>query len=176
VSRPIRNFIGRDLMIATTASTMLVLLYIFVPFNGDLWWIGAIGGLGIVVAMVPWTVRLVRRILVSERPLVEGAIVVVLLFVVLVVSFSLVYYTLQHHETAQFADLDTKIDSVYFVISTLATVGFGDVHATGQLARAIVSVQIVFDLAFLGLTLRVVTSAARHRMEETGTGPRHLVK
>ena len=35
----------------------------------------------------------------------------------------------------QFADLHTKIDAVYFCVSTLATVGFGDVHAAGQLAR-----------------------------------------
>ena len=167
--------IGRELSIATSAATALVLIYVFVPFDGDLWWIGAIGGLAVVAAIVPWTVRRVRSILVSERPLVEGAIVLILLFVLLVVSFSLVYYTLQHHKTAQFADLNTKLDSVYFVVSTLATVGFGDVHATGQLARGLVTLQIVFDFAFLGLTLRVVTSAARKRMEETG-GPRRLVK
>jgi voltage-gated potassium channel len=170
-----RTSIGRELSVATTAASILVLIYVFVPFDGDLWWVGAIGGLAVVVAIVPWTVRRVRAILVSERPVIEGVVVIALLFVLLVVSFSLVYYTLEHHATAQFADLDTKLDSVYFVVSTLATVGFGDVHATGQLARAIVTLQIVFDVAFLGLTLRVVTSAARHRMEETG-GPSHLMK
>jgi hypothetical protein len=175
VSGPARIPIGRELSVASTAATFLVVIYVFVPFDGDLWWIGAVGGLMVVAAIVPWTVRRVRAILVSEQPLVEGAIVLTLVFVLLVVSFSLVYYTLQHHKTAQFADLNTKLDSVYFVVSTLATVGFGDVHATGQLARGLVTLQIVFDFAFLGLTLRVVTSAARKRMEETG-GPRRLVK
>jgi hypothetical protein len=175
VSGPARIPIGRELSVASTAATFLVLIYVFVPFNGEFWWVGAIGGLLVVAAIVPWTVKRVRAILVSDQPLVEGAIVLTLVFVLLVVSFSLVYYTLQHHKTAQFADLNTKLDSVYFVVSTLATVGFGDVHATGQLARGLVTLQIVFDFAFLGLTLRVVTSAARHRMEETG-GPRHLVK
>ena len=170
VSGPARIPIGRELSVASTAATFLVVIYVFVPFDGDLWWIGAVGGLMVVAAIVPWTVRRVRAILVSEQPLVEGAIVLTLVFVLLVVSFSLVYYTLQHHKTAQFADLNTKLDSVYFVVSTLATVGFGDVHATGQLARGLVTLQIVFDFAFLGLTLRVVTSAARKRMEETG-GP-----
>jgi voltage-gated potassium channel len=63
----------------------------------------------------------------------------------------------------QFAGLHTKIDALYFTVSTLSTVGFGDVHAVGQLARAAVTVQIVFNLVFLGAAVGLVSGALRSR-------------
>lgn len=80
----------------------------------------------------------------------------------------------------QFGGLTTKTDSLYFNISTLATVGFGDVHPVGQLARAAVTVQIVFNLVFLGAAVSLIsgffrTRARGHRdrsqMQPTRHGP-----
>jgi voltage-gated potassium channel len=61
----------------------------------------------------------------------------------------------------QFADLHDKTDALYFNISTLATVGFGDVHAAGQLARAAVTLQIVFNLVFLGAAVSMISGFVR---------------
>jgi len=63
----------------------------------------------------------------------------------------------------QFVDLHTKTDSVYFNISTLATVGYGDVHPSGQLARSAVTLQIVFNLVFLGAAISIITTYVRAR-------------
>jgi voltage-gated potassium channel Kch len=63
----------------------------------------------------------------------------------------------------QFAELTNKTDSLYFNISTLATVGFGDVHPVGQLARAAVTVQIVFNLVFLGTAVSLIAGFFRTR-------------
>jgi voltage-gated potassium channel len=78
-------------------------------------------------------------------------------------------------EPGQFAELHTKTDALYFNISTLATVGFGDVHATGQAARAAVTVQILFNLVFIGLGVTLVTGLLKHRARTrsgaAGAGP-----
>lgn len=71
----------------------------------------------------------------------------------------------------QFTLLRTKTDSLYFNVSTLATVGFGDVHPVGQLARAAVTVQIVFNLVFLGTAVSLITGFFRTRARGQLHGP-----
>jgi voltage-gated potassium channel len=51
-------------------------------------------------------------------------------------------------------------------MSTLGTVGFGDIHATGQLARGLVTPQIVFNLVFVGTLASLVTTQVRRRASE----------
>jgi hypothetical protein len=63
----------------------------------------------------------------------------------------------------QFADLHDRTDALYFNVSTLATVGFGDVHPVGQLARGAVTLQIVFNLIFLGAAVSMITGFFRRR-------------
>ncbi len=75
----------------------------------------------------------------------------------------------------QFAQLHDKTDALYFNVSTLATVGFGDVHPVGQLARAAVTLQIVFNLVFLGAAVSMITGffrtgRARFTRQDTGQG------
>jgi voltage-gated potassium channel len=41
----------------------------------------------------------------------------------------------------------------------VSTVGFGDVHAVDQAARAIVSFQLVFDLIFVSLAVAAARAA-----------------
>jgi voltage-gated potassium channel len=96
--------------------------------------------------------------------------VLVLIVLVVVPLFSLGYYAIEQGDASQFADLATKTDALYFSLSTLATVGFGDVHATGQLARALVSLQIVFDVVFVAAVVSVLTTQLRARAAERRAG------
>jgi heme A synthase len=73
----------------------------------------------------------------------------------------------------QFDDLHTKTDALYFTVSTIATVGFGDVHAAGQLARAAVTVQIVFNLVFLGAAVAMVSGFVRERAQRRRSSGHH---
>jgi voltage-gated potassium channel len=73
----------------------------------------------------------------------------------------------------QFTGLATKTDALYFNISTLATVGFGDVHPVGQLARAAVTVQIVFNLVFLGAAVSLIAGYFRTRAQGQVHGGSH---
>jgi hypothetical protein len=130
--------------------------------------VGLLSGLGILV----WLIIRQVRLLVDSRPDstdVRADALVLLIFVIVPV-FALGYFALQTADATQFADLDTKTDSLYFTLSTLATVGFGDVHATGQLARVIVMVQIAFDLVFVAAVASVVSSHIRERAAAVRTG------
>jgi hypothetical protein len=43
-------------------------------------------------------------------------------------------------------------------VITLGTVGYGDVHAVGQMARVVSMVQVAFDLVVIGALIAVATS------------------
>ena len=123
--------------------------------------IGVLGGLGLTVWLA---LRQLRRLMASapgdESVRIEG-----LLFLVYVVvpMFALGYLGLEKADPGQFDELATKTDSLYFTVSTLATVGFGDVHAVGQLARAVVIVQIAFNLVFVGTLVSLLTRIIHER-------------
>lgn len=80
-----------------------------------------------------------------------------------VIVFALGYFFMARSTDGQFAGLRTKTDALYFTVTTLGTVGFGDIHPTGQVARAIVTAQIVFNLVFLGSLARLLTGQMRER-------------
>lgn len=75
--------------------------------------------------------------------------------------FALGYFMLADANEAQFQDLHTKTDALCFTMATLGTVGYGDVHATCQLARGLVAFQIVFDLVFLATLASFATAQLR---------------
>jgi voltage-gated potassium channel len=73
-----------------------------------------------------------------------------------VVVFALADFVIARIDPTQFAGLGTKTDALYFAVTTLATVGFGDVHAEGQFARLVVTVQMVFNLVVLASAARAL--------------------
>ena len=136
-------------------------VYFAVPVPGrmkEFWWAvlfsGGVAVLGLLILLA------IRRLLRAG----EGARIRAL---VLLLVLTVLWFSWCDHSVArlpgQFAGLDTKIDALYFTVSTLSTVGFGDVHATGQLARAAVTVQIVFNLVFIGLAVGTVSGFVRTR-------------
>lgn len=140
----------------------LLVLYFTMPFDaerapvgvlvGILLSLAAIGGLAVVVF------REAGR---SERRLTAAHLVLALEAVLMI--FSLLYYLLASSGPGQFVGLETRLDALYFSTTTLSTVGYGDVHASGQTARALVTTQLVFNLvfvaAFAGLLRERIVSA-----------------
>jgi hypothetical protein len=50
-------------------------------------------------------------------------------------------------------------------VTTFSTVGFGDITATSETARVVVTVQMVLDLLVLGLGIRVFIGAVKRARE-----------
>ena len=80
-----------------------------------------------------------------------------MLLVLLVMTFSLTFFLLELASPGQIEDLDTRTDALYFTLSTMATVGYGDVHAEGQAARALVCAVIAFDVVVVASLVRAYT-------------------
>jgi voltage-gated potassium channel len=104
-----------------------------------------------------------RRAAAGDGSNVDGARIEHLVALVLwaVAFFAIMYVRLAG--AGEFDGLVTRLDAVYFTVTTLTTVGFGDIHATGQAARLAVTVQIVFNVVVLAAAVRVLGGVLRRR-------------
>jgi voltage-gated potassium channel len=114
---------------------------------------------GVIVLGILILLALQRLLRAGEQARIRG--------LVLLLTLTVLFFSWADASVAvlpgQFYDLHTKTDALYFNISTLATVGFGDVHASGQLARSAVTLQIVFNLVFLGAAITVISGFVQGR-------------
>lgn len=83
----------------------------------------------------------------------------VLLLVAIVMSFALIFYVVATRNPGEFAGLETRIDALYFTLTTMTTTGYGDIVAVGQTARALVVAVFVFDLVYLALLVGAISRA-----------------
>jgi voltage-gated potassium channel len=150
------------------ALTMLALLVVYyaAPFSA----LGSIqraatslGFTAVGVVALGWAITAeVRRQLAGVSSTRIPGLFMLLGLVVFV--FALGYYLLESTAPGQMSGLETRTDALYFTLSTLGTVGFGDIHAEGQMARALASVQIVFDVVFVAALAATLTGKVRAGM------------
>jgi hypothetical protein len=77
--------------------------------------------------------------------------------------FALGFYVLDEHSSSQLSGLSTRTDALYFTLSTLTTVGYGDITAEGQIARGLVILQLVFNAVFVGAAVSTIVATIRSR-------------
>jgi voltage-gated potassium channel len=145
------------LAVAMTAFALL-------PMRGDWAWLGALGAIAAQGLLVPFTVRRAHHLSTSPQPFVDAAVAVTTIVTVLIFGFAAVFMVLSD-DPGQVDGLETKIDAVYFTVTTVATVGTGDIHAEGQLARFVATIQILVNLTVLGIAVRLLTTVAQKRRQ-----------
>ena len=84
----------------------------------------------------------------------------------LVLTFALGYAVLAEVGSDQLEGLETRTDALYFSVTVVSTVGFGDIHAEGTAARLVVTAHMLFNLVYLGTALRLLTGDAARGLPE----------
>ena len=84
--------------------------------------------------------------------------------ILLVVVFASAYVAVTRSDPAAFSERLSRGDAVYFTITTLATVGYGDITPVSDVARLIASIQMLLDLVLIGALVRVLFGAAQHTL------------
>jgi voltage-gated potassium channel Kch len=114
-----------------------------------------VGGLAVLIWLI--VRQLIKQMNAGPDPGVRVRSLITLLYPV-VVLFALTYYVIQVHSPQQFDGIVTRTDSLYYTVVTLGTVGYGDVHAVGQLAKVVTIIQVAFDLVVIGALIAVASS------------------
>lgn len=118
--------------------------------------------LGVAVLAIAITGQVRRQLAMDPDADVQS---LVMLLELVVVVFALGYYALALSAPGEIAGLRTRTGSLYFTLSTLTTIGFGDVHAVGQVARVLVIIQMVFDVIFVAAVAATLRGRLSSRLK-----------
>jgi voltage-gated potassium channel len=159
---------------ALAITTLLAVLYYTLPLDDRSearTLIQLVIGLLVLVGIVAWQVR---AIIASEFPRMRmlRAVFVAVPFYVFI--FAATYYLIAQPGGTDFGEPLSRSDALYFTVTVLSTVGFGDIAPQSELARLVVTVQMVANLILIGLGLRTLLGAAelglRRRSQDRGRG------
>jgi voltage-gated potassium channel len=148
---------------------LVLAVYYFLPINidqtGTVFILGFVLGLILLAAIVVWQVRTILR---ADLPALRAmeALGVVLPFFLCIYAAS--YLILSASEPTAFNHVLDHSTALYFTIVVFGTVGFGDFIPTINPARMLVSSQVLLDLVFLALVVRVLFGASRLSLRRAG--------
>ena len=117
----------------------------------------AVGLLGL-VGLVAFQVRAIIRATFPALRAVGALATSAPLFLLL---FAGTYFVVGQVSAANFSEPLTRTDALYFTVTVFATVGFGDITATTQGARLLVTGQMVAGIVIIGLGARIIVDAVK---------------
>lgn len=173
-----RRLIAAVTLRAVLTAAVLVALYYIVPIGERMRLSAGVRLLVATVVFVAIVVWQIRTILDSPNPAFRAVQVLALAVPLFLILFAAIYFELSVEASANFSQESlTRTDALYLSITIFSTVGFGDITPTSQVARAVVSAQMILDLLIIGFGINALFSLARfgrqrqESMDETGTVP-----
>lgn len=145
---------------------LVVVIYFVVPIQSESDWLGLRSGLIATAACLVIVIVILIREALYVRAVGSSRLSVIQLLLLIEVStimFALAYFAMSVFSPGQMVEIVTRMDSLYFTMTTLATTGYGDIHAQGQLARAIVALQLAFNVGFVALATRMLQTSFNSR-------------
>lgn len=124
-------------------------------------------GLVALMALVAYQVRSIIR---SSFPLLRGVEALATSIPFFLLLFAATYVVLATISAGNFSQPLSRTDALYFTVTVFATVGFGDITAKTDVARLVVTGQMIADLIVLGLGVRVLLSAVQRGRQRTPAG------
>jgi hypothetical protein len=173
-SPPPLSTIVRALLRAVGSTALLLAVYFLLPLDRAAHWvafailvIGLTGLIALVVFQVRWIVA-------SQFPGVRALEALATSVPLFLLLFAGVYVVMGALSGGNFSQPMTHTNALYFTVTVFATVGFGDITAKTEVARLVVTGQMIIDLIILGLGVRVILGAItrgrqRRLSPDTGT-------
>jgi voltage-gated potassium channel len=167
---PTRRRAARSLLSSGLVTVILILCYFVLPLSSALTTTTALLlGIGLVAvsALLVWHLRSILRSPYPRLRAVAALATTVPLFLVL---FATAYFVMSRTAPGNFSEPLSRLDSAYFTVTVFATVGFGDITPVTQLARVLVTVQMLVGVITVGVIAKLVFGAVQ-KAESRRTEP-----
>ena len=103
----------------------------------------------------------VPAIVKAKYPILRAIEALAILVPLYVLIFARIYLSSSIGDPSAFNQPLDKITALYFTVTVLSTVGFGDIVAQVNSMRMLVTLQMLLNLVLLGLVFRLLTASAR---------------
>ena len=166
-----RRGITLGLLRALGVSAVLIALYYVAPLD-------RLTGISLLVAMIIGLLALaavtayqVWAILRAAHPRVRAIQALATTVPLYLLLFAATYFLMSHTSSSNFNVHGlTRTDSIYFTVTVFTTVGFGDISPASQVARLVVTAQMIFNLLVLGLGVRLIVGAVQQARQDNPDG------
>lgn len=153
-------------------AVILTVLYFVVPMEsvadlGSILFLAS--ALVVVVVMCGWQGMKVMR---ADYPAVQGVEAIAMVVPIYLIGFSTAYHLIAASAAQNFNEPVSRMGGLYFTLTVFSTVGFGDITASTDFARAVVSIQMIGNLVIIALGGRLLLAAVRRgqaRRHPSGT-------
>jgi len=150
---------------AIVAVAVLLALYFVAPTSGSR--VGPVACAIVFVGVFAYELRAVVR---DPLPVPRAALAMARLLPLFIVLFAWVYVAMSVSDPSTFSEPLTKSGALYFTVTVLSTVGFGDITPVTDAARLMVSVQMICDLVVIAIIVKLITGVAKHARAQRTTG------
>jgi Ion channel len=123
---------------------------------------------GISVILIVFT-RQISRVSRSRRPVLAAVEALVLVFGLFLCFFALLYVSISVGDPAAFTQQVDKVAGIYFTTTVLTTVGFGDISPVSDMARVLVTVQMVLGMVLIGTAFKALGFSAKRAVSSRDT-------
>ncbi len=164
-----RRWLVRSVLVTLGMSAALIVLYVVLPAASHS---NSATLIRMTIVLLLFFAALgyqLRSILRSDHPGIRAGEALAVTFVALVIAFSFGYLSMSHASADNFTQHLDKVKSVYFTLTIITTVGFGDITPATDAARIIVCVQYLVDLFLIVGVARVFIRAAQHARSKLDT-------
>jgi hypothetical protein len=156
---------------AVGSTAVLVAIYYLLPLSRVTGWVAVtilVIGLMLLIGLVVYQVR---SIIASQFPVLRGIEALATSIPLFLLLFAAAYVVMATMSAGNFSEPLTRTDALYFTVTVFATVGFGDITATTQAARLVVTGQMIADLIIIGIAVKVIVGAVqRGRAQRPSAG------
>jgi len=156
-------------------AVIIVLFMVFIPNEIG---VGALVPVGIGIAGTVFYLwefrRQVRSVYSAKYPAIRAIEALILSAAMFLAVFAMMYVVISAGDPKAFSERLDSFSAYYFALTTMTTVGFGDISPVSVPARSVAMVQMALDIVFIALLFRVMTGVAKKalgaRQAQSGEG------
>jgi Ion channel len=114
-----------------------------------------------------------RAVVRDPLPVPRAAVAMARLLPLFIVLFAWTYVAMSARDPSTFSEPLDRSAALYFTVTVLSTVGFGDITPVADVERVMVSVQMICDLVVIAIIVKLLTGVAKHaRAQKASAGMR----